>query len=46
MHKNQVEADKRYREKSKERGLARVSVLVPVDKVEELKALAVKWRNK
>jgi hypothetical protein len=44
MHPNQVATDKAYRERQREAGVVPVRVMVPVDKVDELKALAKQWR--
>jgi hypothetical protein len=44
MHPNQVAIDKAYRERQREAGVVPVRVMVPADKVEEIKALAKKWR--
>lgn len=45
MHKNQVNADRRYREKQRERGVVPVKIMCPVDRVDELKALVRQWRD-
>jgi hypothetical protein len=45
MHPSQLASDKRYREKQKKLGNVRVSVLIPENKVMELKEIASKMRN-
>jgi|TARA_R110000823_G_scaffold242645_1_gene367107 hypothetical protein len=45
MHHNQVKIDQAYRKKQREAGIVPVRVMVPADKVSELKAIAQKWRE-
>lgn len=45
MHLNQVKADQAYRKKQRESGIVPVRVMVPADKVSELKSIAQKWRK-
>ena len=45
MHPNQVQATRRLRERQKAKGLKSVTVTVPAERAEELKALAAKWRS-
>ena len=45
MHHTQVELTRRLRESKARAGQKQVTVWVPVDRVEELKALAEKWRQ-
>jgi len=45
MHPNQVKIDQAYRKKQRESGIVPVRVMVPADKVSELKSIAQKWRK-
>ena len=44
MHKTQVERTRRLRESNKAKGLKPVTVVVPIARADELKALAEQWR--
>ena len=44
MHKNQIENDRRYRERQRAKGVVPVRVMCPKSKVDELKRLVAKWR--
>ena len=44
MHPNQVKIDQAYRKKQRESGVVPVRVMVPEDRVEELKLLVSRWR--
>tara|TARA_R110000772_G_scaffold190335_1_gene301167 strand:- start:367 stop:525 length:159 start_codon:yes stop_codon:yes gene_type:complete len=44
MNDTQVERTRRLRESHSKKGLKQVTVWVPVDKVIELKLLAIEWR--
>ena len=44
MHKNQVEATRRWRESQRKSGNKPVTVNCPEDRVDELKALVAGWR--
>ena len=44
MHKNQVEATRRWRESQRKSGNKPVTVNCPGDRVDELKALVAGWR--
>jgi len=46
MHPNQVKIDQAYRKKQRESGIVPVRVMVPSDRVDELKTLAERWRKK
>jgi len=46
MHPNQVKIDQAYKKKQRESGIVPVRVMVPADRVEELKTLAERWRKK
>ena len=45
QHSNQVDADRRYRAKQKDKGIVRKTVLVPENRVTELHELCKKWRS-
>jgi len=45
MHKGQVEATRRWRDNQNKRGNRAVTVQCPVERIEELKALARAWRE-
>jgi hypothetical protein len=45
MHYNQVKTDRAYRERQKKAGVVPVRVMVPVDKIIELKEMVKKWRH-
>lgn len=45
MHPNQPEITRRYLERKKSQGQRRVTVVVPEDRVEELKEIARKMRE-
>ena len=45
MHPNQIKIDQAYRKKQRESGIVPVRVMVPADKVSELKSIAQKWRE-
>ena len=45
MHKNQVEATRKWRDSQKSKGTKQVTVQCPVDRVDELKALVKGWRE-
>jgi len=42
---DQVAADRRYRAKQQSRGIVRKTVLVPVDRVQELQVMLRAWRK-
>ena len=44
VHKNQVEATRRWRESQRKSGNKPVTVNCPEDRVDELKALVAGWR--
>ena len=46
MHHTQVERTRRLRDSQKAKGLKSVTVTVPADRVEDLKAIAKKMRAK
>jgi len=45
VHKNQVEATRKWRESQKAKGTKQVTVQCPVDRVDELKAIAKAMRD-
>jgi hypothetical protein len=45
MHKGQVEATRRWRDNQNKRGNRAVTEQWPVERIEELKALARSWRE-
>jgi hypothetical protein len=45
MHPNQVKIDRAYKKRQRESGIVPVRVMVPIEKVGEIKALAEKWRK-
>ena len=46
MHPNQVKIDQMYRKKQRDAGVVPVRVMVPADRVDELKTLVNRWRKK
>jgi hypothetical protein len=45
MHPNQTKNDAAYRARQRQAGVARVTVMCPQDRVEELKTLVAMWRQ-